>query len=148
MTTTKKDFRKFVSLMIKDSKTLYRHQAKHNSVYFAGYALEGYIKIILIHHKTSDFIGHLGDSDFLNKFKRLIALYPNDFNDSILKQTSSQYPKYLLDGNGNNTTKTRWNINSRYQVQHWTDRNFAQRVNDELTYIEQALNDLRMDGVL
>lgn len=145
---TKKEFNKFSLLMIKDSKILYNKGSNHNSVYFAGYALESYIKIILIYYGEKDFIGHLGDINFLNKFRPLVDLYPNFFNISILKETSSTYPKKLFNGGGNSDTKASWKISSRYKVKHWTDRNFAQDIQAELVKIETALTKLRIDGVL
>jgi len=148
MNMSKEEFRKFALLMIKDSKILYSKNSKHNSVYFAGYALESYIKIILIHHGKEDFIGHLGDSDFLDKFRLLITLYPDFFNTSILKETSSDYPKKLFNGGGNSDTKASWKISSRYKVNHWTDRTFTQDIQAELVKIETALAQLRIDGVL
>lgn len=144
----KKEFYKFACLMIKDSKILYRNQANHNSVYFAGYALESYIKIILIHYGNKDFIGHLGDSDFLDKFRLLITLHPDFFTTSILKETSSDYPKKLFNGGGNSDTKASWKISSRYKIKHWSDSNFAQDIQAEIVKIETAFTKLRIDGVL
>jgi len=148
MNMSKEEFRKFAFLMIKDSKILYSKNSNHNSVYFAGYALESYIKIILIHHGNEDFIGHLGDSDFLDKFRLLITLHPDFFTTSILKETSSDYPKKLFNGGGNSDTKASWKISSRYKVRHWTDSNFAQDIQAEIVKIETALAQLRIDGVL
>ena len=145
---TKEKFYKFSKMMIKDSKILHRNDCKHNSVYFAGYVLEAYIKIILIHHGNKNFIGHLGDSDFLNKFRLLFSLHPDFFNTSILKESSFDYPKKLFNGGGNSNSKSSWKISSRYEVSHWTDRSFAQDIQAELGKIETALAKLRIDGVL
>lgn len=149
MTTSKEDFYKFAQLMAKDSTLLHEYDALHNSVYFAGYVLEAYIKIILIHHGDENFIGHLGEKNFLDKINHLIEdnLYPNFFDNSILKKKSEQIPKKLFDGS-NKTTKAKWNINSRYQVTHWTDKTFTEDIQKELKNIRMALARLRIDGVI
>jgi hypothetical protein len=113
----------------------------------AGYVLEAYIKIILLSKGEEDYIGHLGDSEFLNKFKRIIAVYP-EFSDNILQENHMHYPKKLFNGGGNNTTKASWKIKYRYEVQRWTDRNFAQNIQSEIENINTALAQLRIDGVL
>lgn len=110
--------------------------------------MESYIKIILIYYGKEDFIGHLGDSDFLDKFRPLILLYPDFFNTSILKETSSDYPKKLFNGGGNSHSKASWKISSRYKVNHWTNSSFTQDIQAELGKIETALAKLRIDGVL
>jgi len=149
MTTSKKDFYDFAQLMAKDSNILYENDALHNSVYFAGYVLEAYIKIILIHYKDENFMGHLGEKDFLDKINRLIEdnLYPNFFDTSILKEKSKQRPKKMFDGS-DSTTKVKWNIDSRYKVTHWTDKKFAEDIQKELKNIRTALAKLRIDGVI
>jgi hypothetical protein len=149
MTISKKDFYDFAQLMAKDSKLLYEHQALHNSVYFAGYVLEAYIKIILIHHDDKNFMGHLGEKDFLSKINHLIEdnLYPNFFDTSILKKSSDYIPKKLFDGS-NKATKAKWSINSRYKVTHWTDSKFSEDIQKELKNIRIALAKLRIDGVI
>lgn len=135
--------------MAQDSKILFDKESWHNSVYFAGYTLEAYIKIILIHHEPEEnFIGHLGDSDFLNKFRRLISLHPSFFNTSILKENSYKYPRRLFNGGGNNNTKAAWKIKSRYKVEHWQDKSFAEEIQQEVVSIQEALAQLRIDGVL
>lgn len=145
---TKRDFYDFANLMIEDSKLLHDKESIHNSVYLAGYSLEAYIKIILLHHDENAFKGHLGDSEFLSKFRRLITLHPDFFSNSILVEGNVNYPKYLFNGQGNNTTKVNWNINSRYKVTHWTDTNFSNNVQNELDKINGALAILRIDGVI
>jgi len=45
---TKKDFYNFGMMMVEDSKILYENNSLHNSVYFAVFALEAYLKIKLI----------------------------------------------------------------------------------------------------
>lgn len=144
---TKQEFYDFGIMMKKNSNILFDNNQKHTSVYLAGYVLEAYIKIILIDKGESDYIGHLGDSDFLNKFKRIITLYP-EFSNNILQTNNTDYPKRLFDGQGNNTTKASWKIKHRYKVNNWTDEEFCQNIQSEVVKIHSALNDLRITGMI
>ncbi len=144
---TKEDFSNFAIMMKKNSNILFNNGQKHTSVYLAGYVLEAYIKIILIYKNEPSFIGHLGDSDFLNKFRRIISLYP-EFQDNILNSNHIKYPKKLFNGGGNNTTKASWKIEHRYKVNNWTDESFCQNIQEEMTNVHEALIDLRTLGIL
>lgn len=147
MSMTKQEFYDFGIMMKNDSNILFDNNQKHTSVYLAGYVLEAYIKIILIDKGESDYIGHLGDREFLNKFRRIIALYP-EFSDNILQTNNINYPKKLFDGQGNNTTKASWKIQHRYKVNNWTDSTFCANIQSEVVNIHSALNDLRITGRL
>lgn len=144
---TKQNFYDFSMMMKENSKILFEANKNHTSVYLAGYVLEAYIKIILLSKGEENYIGHLGDSEFLNKFKRVIAIHP-EFSDNILQENHIHYPKKLFNGGGNNTTKASWKIKYRYKVENWTDRNFAQNIQNEIGNIEVALTKLIIDGVV
>jgi len=45
-------------------------------------------------------------------------------------------------------SKDEWNVNYRYEVQRWTDKNFAQNIQSEIENINQALAQLKIDGIL
>lgn len=147
MNMTKQKFYEFAIMMRENSKILFENDKKHTSVYLGGYVLEAYIKILLISKGEDDYIGHLGDSEFLKKFKRIISLHP-ELADNLLQETSLSYPKCLFNGRGNNTTKASWKIGHRYQVENWTDQTFCQNIQAEVDIVETALNHLRIDGKL
>ncbi len=139
--------------MKKNSKILFEANRNHTSVYLAGYVLEGYVKILLIDNgattyqgnSSSSYGGHINNSNFIN---RLNTIDPVIFSNSILNQTNMNYPQYLLNGDGVVNSKDEWNINYRYEIQRWTDRNFAQNIQNEIEKIEIALTNLRIDGVV
>jgi len=143
---TKEEFYNFAIMMKEDSKILFEGNRNHTSIYLAGYVLEGYIKVLLLSKGEEEYIGHLGDSQFLNKFRRIIALYP-ELSDNILQENHTDYPKKLFNGGGNNTTKASWKIEHRYKVDSWTNRDFAQNIQAEIENIERALVQLILDGV-
>lgn len=145
---TKKEFYDFAIMMKENSNILFQSERNHTSIYLAGYVLEAYIKIILIHHGESAFEGHLGDNIFLNKFRRLNSLYPDFFSNSILEESNINYPKKLFNGGGNNTTKASWKIKHRYNTDCWTDNNFTNGIQLEIEKIKEALERLRIEGVI
>jgi len=150
---TKQNFYDFSIMMRKNSELLYEANRNHTSIYLAGYVLEGFVKILLIHkgatthqgNSLSSYGGHINNSTFIN---RLNAIDPQMFSDSILNCTDTNYPKYLLNGDGSVNSKDEWNINYRYEVKKWTDRNFAQKIQNEIIKIEAELAKLRIDGVI
>lgn len=147
MNMTKQKFYEFAIMMRENSKILFENDKKHTSVYLGGYVLEAYIKILLISKGEDDYIGHLGERDFLKKFRTIISLHP-EFADNLLQETSQNHPKCLFNGSGNNTTKASWKIGHRYQVENWTDQTFCQNIQSEIDIVETALNHLRIDGKL
>jgi len=149
----KKKFYSFSQLMAKDSDILYRNEAWHSSVYFAGYVLEGYIKFLLIKggaktykgNGDNSYGGHINSLSFIN---RLSSTNPNLFNSSLLEQSNLNYPELLLNGRNNNIGEDKWDINYRYEVNRWTNQMFAEDVQLEVYNIKQALALARIDGVL
>jgi len=144
---TKQEFFDFAIMMRENSKTLFNEDRCHTSVYLAGYVLEAYIKIILLHKGENAFEGHLGDTHFLQKFRHIISLYP-EYSDDLLQESNCDYPKHLFNGQGNNTTKASWKIGHRYKVENWTDSDFGQNVQNEIDKVQNALQKLQIDGVL
>ena len=150
---TKLKFYDFSIMMKENSKILFDADRNHTSVYLAGYVLEGYVKILLIHNgatthqgnSNSSYGGHINNPNFIN---RLNAIDPHIFSNSILNQSNDSYPKYLLNGDGLVNSKDEWNINYRYEIQRWTDTNFAQNIQNEINNIQEALAHLRIDGVI
>ena len=142
-TMTKEEFYKFGIMMEKNSSILFENNQFHTSVYLGGYVLEAYIKMILIYKGEADYIGHLGDSNFLSKFRSIISMHP-EFSDNILQTTNINYPKMLFNGQGNNTTKASWKIDHRYKVDNWTDEAFCAKVQVEVQNIKNSLNEIRM----
>jgi len=150
---TKQNFYDFAIMMKENSNILFNANRNHTSIYLAGYVLEGYIKILLISQRATRHIGnsndsyggHINNSNFIN---RLNSINPELFSGSIINPVHSNYPSYLLNGDGVENSKDKWNINYRYEVQRWTDRNFAQNIQKEIENINTALAQLRIDGVL
>ncbi|MFK5975881.1 MAG: hypothetical protein QM493_05185 [Sulfurovum sp.] len=140
---TKEEFYKFGIMMQENSNILFVNNKYHTSVYLGGYVLEAYIKMILIYKGKEDYIGHLGDSEFLNKFRSVISTHP-EFSDNILQTTNINYPKMLFNGQGNNTTKASWKIEHRYKVDNWTDETFCQKVQLEVQNIKSSLMEIRI----
>lgn len=140
---TKEEFYKFGVMMQKNSKILFDNNQYHTSVYLGGYVLEAYIKMILILKDEDSYIGHLGDSEFLSKFRNIVSIHP-EFSDNILQTTNTNYPKMLFNGQGNNTTKASWKIQYRYKVNNWTNESFCQKVQDEVLNVKSALFDSRI----
>jgi hypothetical protein len=143
---TKQEFYDFALMMKKDSNILFENEAFHNSVYLAGYVLEGYIKMLLVHNGADTYRGngkksyggHLNDSKLLERLK---TFYPETFNTSICQENTDKYPENLLD-------KNKYDIKSRYKINHWIDIKFCQIVQNEILKIEQELIRLKRDGVL
>jgi len=139
MTTamTKEGFYKFGIMMANDSKLLFNKNRLHNSVYLGAFVLEAYIKIILI-TKNSNYMGHINDRDnnFLNKLERIKSTYPEFFENSILIEEHDNYPRNILS--------EEYDINFRYEVDRWTDVTFCQNVQNEVSYIQRELSELRI----
>ena len=140
---TKEEFYKFAIMMQKNSEILFNNNQYHTSVYLGGYVLEAYIKMILILKGEESYIGHLGDSEFLNKFKNIISIHP-EFSNNILQTVNENHPKMLFNGQGNNNTKASWKIEHRYKVNNWTDEIFCQKVQVEVQNIKHALIEARI----
>lgn len=149
----KERFYSFSQLMAKDSKILYDQEAWHNSVYFAGYVLEGYIKFLLIKSgattytgsQSNSYGGHINSLSFIN---RLSSTNANLFNSSLLEESNLNYPILLLRGRDDVVGADKWHINYRYEVNRWTNKIFADDIQLEVDNIKQALALVRMDGVL
>jgi len=150
---TKQNFYDFTMMMKENSNILFNSNRNHTSIYLAGYVLEGYVKILLIHkgatrhqgNTNNSYGGHINNINFIN---RLNSIDPNMFSSSILNPANANYPNFLLNGDGVENSKDEWNIKYRYEVQRWTNRNFAQNIQSEIENINTALAQLRIDGVL
>ena len=126
---TKQKFYDFGIMMKEDSNILFDEGSLHNSVYLGAFVLEAYIKILFM-KENQNYYGHIS-SNFIN---RLETIYPEVFSDSTLnisKLISSEY-----------------DINYRYEVDKWIDPVFCQEIQDEIEQVKNALQKLRMDGVL
>ncbi len=135
---TKKQFYDFALMMKKDSNILFKNEAYHNSVYLAGYVLEGYIKIFLLDENNyRNHYGHLNDGKLLERLK---TFNPEFFENSILNEDNINYPQNLLSD--------KYNINFRYEVDKWTDLKFCEKVHNEILKIEEELIRLRLEGIL
>jgi hypothetical protein len=134
---TKEGFYKFGIMMANDSKLLFDDNRLHNSVYLGAFVLEAYIKIILI-IKNSNYMGHINDrnNNFLNKLETIKSIHPEFFENSILKEEHSNYPRNILS--------EEYDINFRYEVDRWTDATFCQDVQNEVSYIQRELSELRI----
>jgi len=146
---------KFYNLSIqmkKDSSILFNNNSFHTSVYLAGYVLESYFKIFLIHHHNILRNGdrnHLDNNKtLLNKVSQLFSIYPELFDNSILQIGDEKYPNFLLNGNGNNIEKSKWVVDGRYDIDYWSNQDFASKIQDEIAYIEESLINLRLNGEL
>jgi hypothetical protein len=138
--------------MKKDSSILFNNDSFHSSVYLAGYVLESYLKIFLIYHynglRNKDR-KHLDENDILlNRVTSIFSIYPEFFDSSILQLGDEKYPIFLLNGDGDSIEKSKWVIDGRYDINYWSDRDFATKIQNEINYIEQSLIDLRLDGRL
>jgi len=150
---TKQNFYDFAIMMKENSNILFNSSRNHTSIYLAGYVLEGYIKILLINEgattyqgsNNNSYGGHVNSSNFIN---RLNSINPTVFSGSILNPANANYPQFLINGDGVANSKDEWNINYRYEVSRWTDRSFAQNIQNEIENINTALAQLRIDGVL
>jgi len=134
---TKQEFYDFSELMAEDSEILFNKNAYHNSVYLGAFVLEAYIKILLIKNGSTKYFGHINSGNFV---QRLEDISPSEFNNSILRTGHSSYPSKLLSED--------YDINYRYEINKWSDEDFAQDIQAELVKIETALTKLRIDGVL
>jgi len=127
---TKQEFYDFAMMMKEDSNILFDRGSLHNSVYLGAFVLEAYVKILLI-EENQNYYGHINSGNFVN---RLQSIYPEVFTDSTLnisKLLSSEY-----------------NINYRYEVNRWIDPIFCQEVQNEIEQVKNALQRLRIDGVI
>lgn len=134
---TKENFYDFGVMMKNDSVMLFNNGSLHNSVYLGAFVLESYIKILLIHNNAENYFGHICNSRFVN---RLNTISPESFDNSILSSNNSDYPSKLLGDD--------YDINYRYEVDKWTDPTFSQVVQDEVIKIYNALNNLRVTGIV
>ena len=127
---TKQNFYDFGMIMKKDSNILFDEGSLHNSVYLGAFVLEAYVKILLI-EENQNYYGHINSGNFIN---RLQSIHPEVFDNSTLnisKLLSSEY-----------------DINYRYEVDKWIDPLFCQEIQDEIEQVKNALQELRIDGVL
>lgn len=127
---TKQNFYDFGMMMKKDSNILFDEGSLHNSVYLGAFVLEAYVKILLI-EENQNYYGHINSGNFIN---RLQSIHPEVFDNSTLnisKLLSSEY-----------------DINYRYEVDKWIDPVFCQEIQDEIEQVKNALQELRIDGVL
>jgi len=127
---TKQNFYDFGMMMKKDSNILFDEGSLHNSVYLGAFVLEAYVKILLI-EENQNYYGHINSGNFIN---RLQSIHPEVFDNSTLnisKLLSSEY-----------------DINYRYEVDKWIDPLFCQEIQDEIEQVKNALQELRIDGVL
>ena len=139
-------------LMKLDLSILFNNNSFHSSVYLAGYVLESYLKIFLIHRynglRKIDR-KHLDENDvLLNRVTSMFSLYPEFFDGSILQLGDDKYPIFLLNGDGDGIEKSKWLVDGRYDIDYWSDRDFATKIQKEINHIEQSLIDLRLDGRL
>ena len=127
---TKQKFYDFGIMMKEDSNILFDEGSLHNSVYLGAFVLEAYVKILLI-EENQNYYGHINSGNFIN---RLQSIHPEVFDNSTLnisKLLSSEY-----------------DINYRYEVDKWIDPVFCQDIQDEIEQVKNALQKLRIDGVL
>jgi len=127
---TKQKFYDFGIMMKEDSNILFDEGSLHNSVYLGAFVLEAYVKILLI-EENQNYYGHINSGNFIN---RLQSIHPEVFDNSTLnisKLLSSEY-----------------DINYRYEVDKWIDPLFCQEIQDEIEQVKNALQRLRIDGVL
>jgi hypothetical protein len=138
--------------MKEDSSILFTNNSFHTSVYLAGYMLESYFKIFLIHHhnglRNIDRKHLDNDNILLSRVTQLFSIYPEFFDNSILQIGDEKYPNFLLNGNGDSIQKSKWVVEGRYNIEYWSDRDFASKIQDEISYIEESLINLRLDGRL
>ena len=118
-------------MMVKDSQLLYANGRLHNSVYFAVFALEAYIKIILIkngkkHRKEG---GHISDN-YIRYTTRMLQDIPDIFDDSLFFNMINKY-----------------NINCRYKIEEWIDPIKCKNIQNELKIVNNKLNDFRINGL-
>ena len=138
--------------MKEDSSILFTNNSFHTSVYLAGYVLESYFKIFLINHYNGfrrEDRKHLDNNKtLLNSVTQLFSIYPEFFDNSILQIGDEKYPNFLLNGDGDSIQKSKWVVEGRYNIEYWSDRDFASKIQDEISYIEESLINLRLDGRL
>ena len=148
---SKQNFYDFAMMMANDSKLLFEANRLHNSVYLGGYVLEAYIKILLLNsgHQYKEIKQHLGDEKFKVKIKRLLAFYPELFENSLLFQKNKNiYPKSLFNGGSNKITEAKWNVNQRYNKNQWSEESFCKEIQKELENIKKALIRIQREGIL
>ncbi len=151
-------FYEFSLEMKKDSKILFDNKAFHNSVYLAGYVLEGYIKLILLKfgYEYKNIKKHLNDRELMNLLGNLISIYPNVFEYSILLKTNKKNPKLLLNGGRDDQFEAKWNVSDRYNIKQWSktdkskkdNRFYSEKIQMEINNIEKEMLKLKLDGVL
>jgi len=136
--------------MKKDSSILFENNSFHTSVYLAGYVLEAYLKIFLIYH-YNEFRKkdkkHLDENNTLiNRVEALFSIYPEYFDNSILQSDNEKYPSFLLNGDGESVTKSKWVVDGRYDIDYWSNEDFATKIQNEIEAVEESLINLRLDG--
>jgi HEPN domain-containing protein len=126
---TKKDFYNFGMMMVKDSKILYENNSLHNSVYFAIFALESYLKMKLIisGKEYKEYKGHISDK-YIN---RVLGIEPELFNKDNFYN--------MING---------YDINHRYLIDKWTNKNICQDIQNELENVKNLLISLNKEADL
>lgn len=145
------DFIKFASNMGESSRHLIDKDHYHNGVYLGGYCLEGYLKYILVEkmdyslEKIKIHLNQQGKESgiFLHKeVEKFLKLHSELILDSLLLSGNKKYPKFLINGGSNKKTQFKWNVEKRYEINQWNEKEHALKIKREIEAILNEMLDL------
>jgi len=150
-----KSFINFAIHMGESSITLIENNHYHSGVYLGGYALEGYLKDVLINkmdYKLEEIKIHLNtkSNEKLKKYEEVLLHkevecflnnYPEKIIDSLLLKSNKKYPKFLINGGSNKAEENKWDVNKRYEIQQWSEKEYAIKIKKEVENILEEIID-------
>lgn len=148
-----KKFIDFALHMGESSMSLIDLEKYHSGVYLGGYTLEGYLKAILIkelgydlekikfhlNEKREGNLDFCGESFLHKEVESFLSLKSDLINTSLLLKPHKNYPKFLINGGANKDKQKKWDVNERYNLEQWSEKDFALKIKKEIENIMKEI---------
>lgn len=149
-----KKFIDFALHMGESSMSLIDLEKYHSGVYLGGYALEGYLKAVLINdlgYNSTKLFLHLNqlkkswqldiyDQDCLHKEVEIFLSLKSDLiNTSLLLKSHKNYPALLINGGSDIIKEKKWDVHERYNIEQWSEKDYALKIKKEIENIMKEI---------
>ncbi|WP_330111742.1 hypothetical protein VSU16_02995 [Cetobacterium somerae] len=138
-----KKYFKFAEEAYKTSSILYENGRYHNSVYFGGYVLEGYLKVLLVLYYSGmteteipDLLKHSPNTHLRN----LIGI-------SAKKRTKIKVDEYIFI-KSEIKKLFEWHPGSRYEIEIWDDEKLSKIIQNEIKILLKKMYKLKSKGII